>query len=63
VYISRDDAFDEVVFVFNILYANVGALIHQEILVIGSSLLNSEHWNEIVEDLHVENNPTTNLTT
>jgi hypothetical protein len=63
VYISRDVAFDEVVFVFNILYANVGALIHQQILVIDSSLLNSEHWNEIVEDLHVENNPTTNLTT
>jgi hypothetical protein len=63
VYISRDVAFDEVVFVFNILYANVGALIHQQILVIDSSLLNSEHWNEIVEDLHVENNPTTNPTT
>jgi histone deacetylase 1/2 len=60
VYISRDVVFDEVVFPFQTLHPNAGALLRQEILLLDPSLHSFAHGNEHLDDLHADNSHTTN---
>jgi hypothetical protein len=60
VYISRDVVFDEAVFPFQDLHPNAGARLRQEILLLDSSLLNSDSGDATFDDPHVTNLPTTN---
>jgi histone deacetylase 1/2 len=57
VYISRDVVFDEAVFPFKSLHPNAGALLHQEILLLPSTLHNPEHGDEFVDDINMTNVP------
>jgi hypothetical protein len=60
VYISRDVVFDEVVFPFQALHPNAGALLRKEILLLDPSLRNSNHGDAIIHDSHMANFPTDN---
>jgi hypothetical protein len=60
VYISRDVVFDESVFPFQNLHPNAGARLRQEILLLDSSLFNSDSRDATIDDSPVTNLPATN---
>jgi hypothetical protein len=59
VYVSSVGVFDEAVFPFNNMRANVGALFRRDILLLDQSLSNFEFGHEPVNDSNMENTHTT----